>query len=132
MASDDPSILIRGIWFFLVGWWLTGTILTVAWALNLTVVGLPIGIKLINYVPKALTLKSSTSDSDVEEIEIGGSSSSDEPGLVIRGVYFVFIGWWASFIWMGIAYILSLSIVGLPFSIIMFNKLPKVTSLKSV
>lgn len=127
MSDDSPSLVVRAIWFVAVGWWLTGVLLSVAWVLNVTVVGLPIGIKLINMVPKALTLKS-TDNSDVNRVEVGGSSGSS-PGLITRGVYFVLVGWWASLIWMGIAYVLCLSVLGLPIGVKMFNKLPKVVSL---
>lgn len=101
--------------------------LTVAWLLNVTIIGLPIGIKLINKVPKALTLKEPDS-SDVNRIEVG-KSSGNSPSLIVRGVYFVLIGWWASGIWTSIAYFLSLTVIGLPIGVKMFNYLPKVVSL---
>jgi uncharacterized membrane protein YccF (DUF307 family) len=127
MGDDSPSFIVRAIWFVAVGWWLTGVLLSAAWILNLTVVGLPVGIKLINKVPKALTLKS-TESSEVDRIEIGGSSGAT-PGFLTRAVYFVLVGWWASLIWTGIAYVLCLSVLALPIGIKMFNKLPKVVSL---
>lgn len=127
MSDSSPSLVVRAIWFVAVGWWLTGVILTVAWILNLTVVGLPLGIKLINKVPKALTLKEPDT-SDVDTVEIGGSSSGS-PNLLVRGAYFVLVGWWASGIWTALAYVLCVSVIGLPFGIKMFNYLPKVVSL---
>lgn len=127
MADDSPSLVVRAIWFVAAGWWLTGFLLSVAWVLNLTIIGLPVGIKLINKVPKALTLKS-TASRGVNRVEVGGSSGNS-PGLVVRGIYFVLVGWWASGIWTGIAYVLCLSVVGLPLGVKMFNKLPKVVSL---
>jgi uncharacterized membrane protein YccF (DUF307 family) len=126
VADDSPSLVVRAIWFVAVGWWLTGVLLSVAWLLNLSVVGLPLGIKLVNKVPKALTLKSS--GSDIDRIEFG-KSSGGSPGLFVRGVYFVLVGWWASLIWTSIAYVLCLSVLALPVGIKMFNKLPKVVSL---
>lgn len=127
MSTESPSIVVRGIWFVAVGWWLTGVLLTAAWLLNLTIIGLPVGIKLINFVPKALTLKASES-SDVDSVEIGGSSG-DSPSILIRGVYFILVGWWASAIWTSAAYLLCLSVIGLPLGVKMFNGLPKLVSL---
>lgn len=127
MSDDSPSILVRAIWFVAVGWWLTGALLSVAWAASLTFVGLPIGVKLVNKVPKALTLKS-TEEGDVDRVEIGGNSDNS-PGLLVRGAYFIFVGWWASLLWTGLAYLLCISVVGLPIGIKMFNALPKVLSL---
>ena len=127
MAEDSPSLIIRGVWFFTVGWWATGIVLTIAWILNLTIIGLPLGIKMINYVPKVLTLKSPETD-DVDSVEFGGSSD-DSPSIIVRGAYFIFIGWWASGIFTVVAYLLCVSIIGLPFGVKMFNKLPKIVSL---
>lgn len=127
--SDNQSIIVRAIWFIFVGWWLTGIVLTAAWLTNLTIVGLPIGIKLINKAPYALTLKKLGSDDDIETIEMGGSSGNS-PNLLIRGAYFVLIGWWASGLLMFFAYLASLTVVGLPIGVKLFNYLPYVVSLK--
>ncbi|QPV62138.1 YccF domain-containing protein [Halosimplex litoreum] len=126
MADDSPSIAIRAVWFVAIGWWATGILLTAAWLFSLTVVGLPVGVKLVNVVPKALTLKQT--DDDVDRVEIGGSSSNSS-SILVRGIYFVLVGWWASLLWTGAAYLLCLSVVGLPFGIKMFNRLPRVLSL---
>lgn len=130
MSNDTPSLPIRAVWFVFVGWWATGILLTIAYLLNLTIVLIPLGIKAINLVPKALTLKDISSADDVETVQIGGSSSSgNSPSLIIRGVYFVFIGWWASGIWMTVAYFAALTVIGLPIAVMMFNYLPYVVSL---
>lgn len=130
MSNESPSIVIRAIWFVCVGWWLTGIVLGIAWFLNLTIVGLPVGIKLINKVPKALSLKE-FEESDVDEFSVGGSSSGGSPSLLVRGAYFLLVGWWLSFLWMGAAYVVSLTVIGLPFGIKMYNKLPYIVSLYS-
>ncbi|WP_136689569.1 YccF domain-containing protein [Halorhabdus amylolytica] len=128
--SDSPSLIVRGVWFMFVGWWLTGIVLGMAWLLNLTVVGLPIGIKLINKAPYTLTLKSLESEESVETVEMGGSSGGSSPGLLVRGVYFVLIGWWASGLLTLAAYLISLTVIGLPIGVKLFNYLPYVVSLK--
>lgn len=127
--ADSPSLIIRAVWFIFVGWWLTGIVLTVAWFLNLTIIGLPIGIKLINYAPYTLTLKEMQAYDGGEVTEMGGRSSKS-PNIIIRGIYFLLIGWWASGILMALSYLISLTIIGLPIGIKLFNYLPYVTSLK--
>lgn len=127
--SESPSLIVRGIWFIFVGWWLTGLVLGIAWFLNLTIIGLPIGIKLINKAPYALTLKKLESEESVETVEMGGSSG-DSPSLLVRGAYFVLIGWWASGLLTATAYLLSLTVIGLPIGVKLFNYLPYVVSLK--
>ena len=55
--SEQRSLLAQAVWFLLVGWWVTGIWLSAAWFLNVTLIGLPLGIKMINKVPLVLTLK---------------------------------------------------------------------------
>ncbi|WP_058366617.1 YccF domain-containing protein [Haloparvum sedimenti] len=122
-GDTERSLAVRAVWFLLVGWWATGIWLGVAWFLNVTIIGIPIGIKMINKVPKVLSLK----ERDLVDAE--GGSGEQPYGLAVRGVYFVFVGWWASGVWMSVAYLFTLSIVGLPVAVLMYNKLPFVVSL---
>ena len=42
----------------------------------------------------------------------GGASvetRSQSPSIVVRGVYFLLVGWWASGIWLGVAWFLTLT-----------------------
>jgi uncharacterized membrane protein YccF (DUF307 family) len=55
---------------------------------------------------------------------------NDGPGLLIRAVYFILFGWWFSGIWAVIAWILCMTIIGLPFGLYMLNRLPQVVTLK--
>jgi len=52
--------------------------------------------------------------------------------FLIRAAYFVLFGWWFSLIWAGIAWLLCLTIIGLPLGIVMLNGLPAVTTLRAV
>lgn len=127
--GTSPSLLVRAVYFLLVGWWATGIWLGVAWLLNLTIVGIPLGIKLINRVPLVLSLKrrpiAVTADATGRITE----SNRPQRSLLVRAVYFLFVGWWASGVWLGLAYLASLSIVGLPLAVWMYGKLPFVVSL---
>jgi len=58
--SFSPNIIIRALWFILLGWGLTGLWLAIAWILNVLVIFLPIGLKMISLTPKVLTLKRHT------------------------------------------------------------------------
>ena len=52
--------------------------------------------------------------------------------FLLRIVYFLLVGWWAGILWSGLAYLLCLTIVGLPVGLMMFNRLPQVLTLKPV
>lgn len=106
-------LLVRVLWFVFVGWWLTPIVVNVAWALNVTVILIPLGIKLVNLVPTALTLSEPRSLSEPE-------SARGQPSLLVRAVYFVLVGWWLSFAWANVATFFALTIVGLPVAFWMF------------
>ena len=118
----ERSLLTRALWFVFVGWWLTPVLVNVAWLLGLTVILLPISVKLINLVPTALTLKTPESTVDPE-------SARGQRNLLIRLIWFVFVGWWASFIWANLANLFAVTIIGLPVAIWMLHRLPFVLSL---
>jgi uncharacterized membrane protein YccF (DUF307 family) len=120
--SDRP-LLVRAVWFLAIGWWLTPAVVNAAWLLNATVIGIPIGVKLINLVPTALTLREPRTLVDPDATGRGQYS------LVVRAVYFLVVGWWLSLLWANLAAFLAITIVGLPLAIPLFNLLPFVTSL---
>ena len=116
------SLLVRALWFLLVGWWATPVVVNVAWALNATILLLPLGIKLVNLVPTVLTLKEPRRRLDPD-------AAAGQHSLPVRAVYFVLVGWWLSWLWANLAAFLAVTIVGLPVALWMFNRLPYVTSL---
>jgi uncharacterized membrane protein YccF (DUF307 family) len=128
-----PPLLLRVIYFLLFGWWFTGVWINVAWVLNVTVIGLPLGLLMLNRVPQVLTLKPvpSVLEATVQDGKVVYLKHTGVPqrSWVIRLVYFIFIGWWLSLIWSNVAWFLCAIIVGLPLGIWMFNRLPAVTTL---
>lgn len=52
------------------------------------------------------------------------------PGMLVRAVWFVFIGSWLSGLSMLIAWLLGLTVVGLPLTFYIVNRLPTVLTLR--
>jgi uncharacterized membrane protein YccF (DUF307 family) len=131
--NNDPSLVIRAVWFLFVGWWASGIWLSIAWFLNLTIIGMPLGIKMINLTPKVVSLKSRSIESEI--VDDGGGTpiireqNKEQYSLLVRGVYFLFVGWWLSGIWMALAWFASVTIVGLPLAVWLYSKLPFMVSL---
>ncbi|ELK44728.1 hypothetical protein D320_21593 [Haloferax sp. BAB-2207] len=119
---SQRSFVVRALWFVFVGWWATPAVVNVAWFLNATVIGIPLGVALINLVPTVLSLKE-------PKTRIDPDSGRGQRSVVVRAVYFVFVGWWLSWVWANVAVLFTLTIIGLPVGIWMLNRLPAVTSL---
>lgn len=126
---QEYPILLRAAWFLLIGLWLSGIWITVAWILMVTVIGLPIGLVMINYVPMVLTLKK-TGGVEISDGVNKKVITTPQHSFLLRAIYFVTIGWWFSFFWASIGWMLSATILGLPFGALMLNSLPAVTTLQ--
>jgi uncharacterized membrane protein YccF (DUF307 family) len=131
--KTGPDLAVRAIWFVLVGWWLTGIVSAVAWVAMVTLIGLPLGIFLINRIPTVLTLRPRTSYRYQYTDELGRLVTIDEsitqPPWYVRGLWFIFVGWWASGIAMTIGWILCILLITLPIGLWIYNRIPAVASL---
>ncbi len=133
---QGPGCLVRAVYFILIGWWLTGIWSAVAWGLMASVIGLPIGLWMVNRLPQVLALMPArmvtvtTTDANGGRTTVIGQVP--ERPFVVRAVYFVLIGWWLSAIWLGAAYVCAVSIIGLPFALWLYNRVPLAMTLKQV
>ena len=128
------GLLIRAVWFVLVGWWLSGIVASIAWFAMITIIGLPLGIWLVNRLPTVITLRPRTSYAYASLDSAGNwvySSAAAIPQLPwwVRGIWFLLVGWWASAIVMAIGWALLLPIITIPIGLLLFNRVPFVASL---
>jgi hypothetical protein len=104
-----------------------------AWLIGLTVIGLPLTFWIFNRIPTVLTLRPrrlapTTVTADGAQVTVV-QSSIRQPAFWKRALYFVFVGWWFSAFWIVIAWLLAVLIVTLPLAVMMYNRLPAVTTL---
>lgn len=130
--QSGPGFLIRALYFIFIGWWLSGIWILLAWLLNITIVGLPLGLTMLNRIPQVMTLSPGSQKFQVNTVDgvTTVTTGAVQQPMWMRAIYFVLIGWWASLIWIVIAYLLSLSVIGLPFAFLMFNLVGMVTTLR--
>ncbi len=128
-----PGLLVRFGWWLFIGWWASGIVVTIAWFALVTIIGIPLGIWLINRLPAVLTLRPRTRSwelgQDAEGRTIVSERERPQVSWPIRGLWFILIGWWLSALWMGVAWSIQLTIIGLPIALLMFNRTPFVASL---
>lgn len=126
----EPGCLLRALYFIFIGWWFSLIWINTAWALNASIIGLPLGLWMINRTPQILTLKSlPVVVIQTEAGEIVNVSGVPQVGCLVRAIYFILIGWWFSFFWTNVAWFFMVTIIGLPIGLWMFNRLPAVTTL---
>lgn len=63
-------------------------------------------------------------------VNVNVQQSKQGPGLLIRTIYFLCIGWWLGWFWANLGYFLCLLIVTLPIGLMMLNRLPMVITLR--
>jgi uncharacterized membrane protein YccF (DUF307 family) len=132
-TKSGPGLLVRALWFVVVGWWLTGIVSLVAWAAMVTIIGLPLGIWLVNRIPTTLTLRPRTSSvfqwvDASGQVRTAGVPIRQQPWWV-RGLWFIVIGWWLSGIAMTVGLVLCVLIITMPIGLMLYNRVPFAASL---
>lgn len=127
--QHGPNILLRLLYFVVIGLWLSGIWTAVAWFLCITILGLPLGLWMLNRVPQVSTLQPSRHDLVIATDGRIYQTRDEQVPFLIRAIYFLLIGWWFSGIWLGAAWLLCSSIIGLPIGFWMYNRVPTIITL---
>lgn len=131
--ESGPGCLIQTMWFIFFGWWLGGLAMVLAWILNITIIGLPVGLAILNNIPRILSLQPPRKE--ILFTQSDGKSRIIERNLTqrnffLRALYFIFLGWWWSAIWLFGGYLLCIPIILIPISLEIFRLTPFMTTLK--
>jgi len=130
VAKKNPGCLVQLVWFALVGWWLGQAWVAVAWFFAATIIGMPLAVMMLNRVPEVMALRGET------ELLVrswnGHTVVTEIPqyNILLRALYFILVGWWASALWLELAYALCMTIIGLPLGFWMFDRTPAIVSLR--
>ena len=127
--TSGPGLLIRALYFILFGWWFSGIWAVVSWVLCLTIIGLPLGLYMLNRLPQVVTLKPSRSGLVLTTTGRVVERSVPQVPFLMRAVYFILIGWWLSAIWLAIAWAFHVSIIGMVIGFWMFNRTATIVTL---
>jgi uncharacterized membrane protein YccF (DUF307 family) len=133
-TKRNPGCLLQLVWFAFIGIWLGQAWMVAAWVLMISIIGLPLGIAMLNMLPKVIALREPTHQMRVIRREDGRMVLEDVEGpqvnFLIRALYFILIGWWLSALWMEVAYLLTATIIGIPLGFWMFDQVPGVLTLR--
>ena len=139
--QQQPNGCVRAIYFVFVGWWLSLVCLELGFALCAFIITLPVGLIILNRIPQIMTLKPTkkTTQTSINMVSAGGANVMNvnmsvteiqQRPMLIRALYFIFIGCWVGFIWANVAYLFCVSILGWPLGYLMLNMLPAVLTLR--
>ena len=127
--NDGAGLLVRALYFVLIGWWFSAIWAVVAWVLCVTIIGLPLGLFMLNRMPQVATLKPARASLLVTPTGEVVHLNVPQVPFLLRAIYFVLIGWWFSAIWLAVAWALHVTIIGMLVGFWMFNRVPAVVSL---
>jgi uncharacterized membrane protein YccF (DUF307 family) len=97
------------------------------------IVTLPIGLYLLHRVPQVQTLRDRSTEFTYKEVDgrvVVSTGRVKQVPFLIRAAWFLLIGFWLTSVWLSVAYALSLTIILLPFSIVMIDRVPAVLTLQ--
>jgi uncharacterized membrane protein YccF (DUF307 family) len=132
--SSNPGCLIQLIWFVFIGWWAGQIWIALSWFLMLIVLGIPLAVKMINYLPKVIALRGGSKTVTITQtaggliVTTGGSVP--QRSIWLRIIWFLLIGWWFSAIVMELGYFFCLTLIGLPLGFWLFDRVPAALSLR--
>lgn len=129
-TQRSPGCLLQILWFAFIGIWLGQVWMAVAWFFMITIIGIPIGIAMLNNVPKIIALREPTRQVVVTRGMAQREIEPPQVNFLLRALYFLLIGWWFTALWLELAYAICLTIIGLPVGFWMFDQVPAVLTLK--
>src|SRR6266545_1624524 len=116
--NDGASLLVRAIYFIVIGW-----------LLSVSIIGLPLGLYMLNRLPQVVTLKPSPRNLMVTPSGQLLEMNVRQRPFLLRAIYFLLIGWWFSALWIIVAWALHASIIGMLLGFWMFNRTATIATL---
>jgi uncharacterized membrane protein YccF (DUF307 family) len=123
VVRSQPGCLVQFLFFIFIGWWLGALAVSIAYLLFLTIIGIPLGVMIINKIPYLMALR------NTEPIISIAGKKTQQINIFIRIIWFLLLGWELTAIWLTVAYLFCDTIIGMPIGFWMFDKAPALLTL---
>lgn len=117
--------LLQLVYFIFIGWWLGALAVVLAYALFALVLTIPLGVKIVNRISYLMALREPP-----QLLALYGTVAVAQRNILLRALWFLLVGWWLAALWMSLAYLLCLTILGMPVGFWMFDKTPGILTLR--
>lgn len=128
------GLFVRALYFLVVGSWLSGIAMFTAGLCIASVVLMPAGLAIVNRIPQIMTLRPRSVAVHTAMLADGSTQytvgTAQQRSMLVRIVYFCFIGCWAGMLVMTAAWLLSVLIVTMPLGLMLINRVPAVFTLR--
>ena len=128
-TERSTNLLLRAIYFLVFGLWFSAIWASIAWVLCVTIIGLPLGLWMLNRLPQVTTLRAQRGDLVITTSGEVYRAAVPQPHFLLRAAWFLLVGWWLSALWLAAAWALCTTIIGLPFGFWMFDRVPAIVTL---
>ena len=131
---DNPNLILRILWFVLVGWWLGFWAIVAGYLCLVLILPAPLGIAILDRLPRIMTLRAPAQTIAVHQDGSGLAIEREnvaQRSWLVRIPWILLIGWWFGLVWLLVAYLVTLLTfgLGLPISFWMFARAARVISL---
>ena len=128
-VRTGPSTIVQILWFIVIGWWFSALWTILAGLFSTSILLLPISIIMLNKIPQIVALREPR-----KSLVVVGNALMEvkvpQRSFILRAIYFFVIGWWLTWIWIAIAWLLCVIIIGMPLGFIMFDLTPTIQTLR--
>ena len=128
-TERGANLLLRAIYFLVFGLWFSAIWASVAWVLCVTIIGLPLGLWMLNRLPQVTTLRPQRGDLVISTSGEIYKTAVPQVPFLLRALWFVLVGWWLSALWLTAAWALCTVIIGMPVGFWMFDRVPAIVTL---
>ena len=127
-----PSWFVRLLYFIFVGWWLSGLCIVISYVLMATIIGIPVGVAILNRLPHLTSLRPRSQGMQVtstgDTLVVNFQKGAPQRKWIVRAAYFILVGWWLVAAYLVLAWVGTVLTLGWG-ALVFYNPVPALLTL---